>query len=151
MSGVISLGESDYNATRTFATLYIPADDSKPIEEWMITYNNATEVSCLMDRLKPHFANRGFEGAEKVALRESVRKQIEETMKKQNPNAPVKPVDDAMIDMILQMSAVDCVPLQNNKFSTGFIGLMVRTRPDSTHARTQQRTQCAEKGGQEKT
>lgn len=46
-------------------------------------------------------------------------------MAKQNPSAPVKPVEDSMIDMILQMSAVDCVPLQNNKESTGYIGLMV--------------------------
>jgi hypothetical protein len=54
-----SLEESDSNATREFKTLYIPADESKPIEEWNIPYNNATEVSCLMDKLKPHFAKYG--------------------------------------------------------------------------------------------
>ena len=122
----VHTGESDSNVTRSFKTLYIPADDTKTIEEWDIKYNNATEVSCLIDRLKAHFTSRGCEGDEqKAALRENVRQQLIETMKKQNSPHADKPIDDAMIDMILQMSAVDCVPLQNNKFSTGFIGLMM--------------------------
>jgi hypothetical protein len=52
----LSLAESDSNATRAFKTIFIPADETKPVEEWNVTYNNATEVSCLMDKLKPHFA-----------------------------------------------------------------------------------------------
>ena len=60
----------------------------------------------------------------KAQLRESVRQQIRDTLAKQSPEAASKPIDDAMVDMILQMSAVDCVALQNNKASTNYIGLM---------------------------
>lgn len=122
-TSVISTSTSDSNATRTFKTLYIPADSSKPVEEWVISYNSASEVSCLMDRLKPHFSGQGVD-TEKSSLREQIRKQIQETMAK-NPTFANKPVDDAMVDMVMQMSAIDCVPLQNNKKSTGYIGLMM--------------------------
>jgi hypothetical protein len=67
----------------------------------------------------------GGSSVDKESLRASVRAQIKATLEKQNPSAASKPIDDAMVDMILQMSAVDCVPLQNNKKSTGYIGLML--------------------------
>ena len=67
----------------------------------------------------------GMSDTDRTALRANVREQIKATLAKQNPEAANKPVDDAMIDMILQMSAVDCVSLQNNKKSTNYIGLQV--------------------------
>ena len=69
----------------------------------------------------------GMSDTDRTALRANVREQIKATLAKQNPEAANKPVDDAMIDMILQMSAVDCVSLQNNKKLTNYIGLQVGT------------------------
>lgn len=43
-------------------------------------------------------------------------------MAKSNPNAVVT---EEMVDMVMSMSAVDTVPLQNNKKSTEYIGLMM--------------------------
>jgi len=118
------MATSGANVLRSFKTVFIPADKSRPIEEWTIEYNNASEVSCLLDRLKAHFAGAGS-AADKESLRTAVRAQIKATLEKQNPEAAKKPIDDAMVDIILQMSAVDCVALQNNKHSTGYIGLML--------------------------
>jgi hypothetical protein len=67
----------------------------------------------------------GAPGVDKASLRESVRQQIRDTLAKQNPSAANNPIDDSMVDMILSMSAVDCVALQNNKASTGYIGVMM--------------------------
>jgi hypothetical protein len=47
---------SGSNVQRSFKAVFIPADKSKMVEEWNIQYNNASEVSCLLDRLKVHFA-----------------------------------------------------------------------------------------------
>ena len=116
---------SGADVVRSFLAVFIPSDPSRSVEQWKIDYTNVSEVSCLMDRLKAHFAAGGMKPEDQAALREKVRAQIKETMAKQNPSAASAPIDDAMVNMILQMSSVDCVPLQNNKHSTGYIGLMM--------------------------
>ena len=56
-STAVSAGESSgANVMRSFKVVYIPADKSASVAEWNIEYNMATEVSCLLDRLKKHFA-----------------------------------------------------------------------------------------------
>lgn len=48
---------SGADVMRSFQCVYIPADKSKSVEEWTIKYNTASEVSCLMERLKAHFVS----------------------------------------------------------------------------------------------
>jgi len=117
--------KSNGSGERSFVCVFIPARTSEPVTEWTIQYNAATEVSCLLDRLKPHFAGAGSD-SDVAAVRESIRNQIREMQRKQGGEAAAsKPIPDSMVDMVMNMSAVDCVPLQNNKKSTGFIGLMM--------------------------
>jgi hypothetical protein len=93
------------------------------MEHRLVAFCLLAHLSAPRCSLPPSAA--GFQGKDKDALRAQVRQQIAETMSKQNPGQPLKPIEDSMVDMILQMSAVDCVPLMNNKFTTGFIGLMM--------------------------
>lgn len=116
---------SGAEAKRSFQCVFIPADASQPLQEWRVEYDTATEVSCLIDRLKKHFTGGSMSPADREKLRSAVRAQITEQLKKQGGAAADKPVDDSLVDTVLSMSAVDCVPLQNNKKSTNYIGLMM--------------------------
>ena len=48
---------SGADVMRSFQCVYIPADKTKSVEEWTIKYTTASEVSCLMERLKAHFVS----------------------------------------------------------------------------------------------
>jgi hypothetical protein len=83
-----------------------------------------------MERVKAHLAAVSVPTADLAAVRQRVREQvqahIEKSAKGNTKSAAAAPrVDDKLVDTVLSMSAVDVVALQNNKPSTGHIGVMM--------------------------
>ncbi|OWY95404.1 hypothetical protein PHMEG_00034597 [Phytophthora megakarya] len=104
---------------QSFYVVYVPADESKELEEWTVKLpqDKEAQLGCLTERLREHFKGGGT----------AVSKQQQEETFKQQLLAQLPKgatLTDEMLQMMLQMdSLVDSIPLVLNTPEVMHVGV----------------------------
>jgi len=109
---------------KSFFVVYIPHDQEKKIEEWEIDIPQDKpegEISCLIDRLKIHYA----EASKSTEIgKEALEEQKASIRKKVAEMAPHgAPISEEMLSMLIGMNSVDAVPLLPPSIKTEWVGV----------------------------
>ena len=101
---------------RSFKIVHIPVQLDDAMTEWDVEYGEGEEVSCLVDRLKPHFA--GFQAADAAKQREAFAANLRTHLK------PGQELSESTLTQIMRMgSLVDTVPLVYNTKDVAHVGV----------------------------
>lgn len=97
-----------------FKYVFVPADDSAPVEEKTMTFaKKKDEVGCMSAQLQKHF-NTGKLTAEQSAM---LKAQITAQMKQQTE------ISETMLDLMSQTETIDIVALFPPKTDNQFVGI----------------------------
>ena len=111
--------ENDGGSTKkSFKYVFIPCDDSIPIEERMLDIPPGREMECLLDVLKKHFLESGVQSMEdKTLTKDEQNRKLKEQLEKQSGQK----IDDEMLKVAASMQMVQPVALLPGGTKNNFI------------------------------
>ncbi|GMH36346.1 hypothetical protein BSKO_04214 [Bryopsis sp. KO-2023] len=105
-------------AKKTFKFVYIPCEQSDPIEQWQEVQPKGKEVECLLDRLKEHFKK----GAA-AELTEEAKQRNRKALLSHLPKDVRKNVSADLLDVAGGLQLVESIALLPNTMKNGFVAV----------------------------
>lgn len=107
-------------SNKTFKYLYIPVDNTKPIEERICTYNDDNIINIFIDHIKPHFNNTSDEN--KLSIQD-IRNNLKSSASQQNID--IDKIDDKILQQLYSTTTVDAIPLYNATIATSYTTISI--------------------------
>ncbi|TDH74295.1 uncharacterized protein CCR75_001180 [Bremia lactucae] len=104
---------------QSFYVVYVPADETKELEEWTIKLpkDKEAQLGCLTERLRAHYKSRAT-----AASKEQQDETFKQQLLAQMPKGAT--LTDTMLEMMQQMdSLVDSIPLVLNTAEVKHVGV----------------------------
>ena len=99
---------SNNKNNKSFKYVFIPCDDSHPIEEKLLDIPPGRDMECLLDALKTHFLESGVQSMEdKTLTKDEQNRKLKEQLEKQSGQK----IDDEMLKVAANMQMVQPVAL----------------------------------------
>jgi len=97
-----------------FKYVFVPADESAPVEEKTMTYaKKKDEVGCMSAQLQKHFSTGKLTAEQSASLKAQITSQMKQKTE----------ISDTMLDLMSQTETIDIVALFPPKTDNKFVGI----------------------------
>jgi hypothetical protein len=106
------------NNNKSFKYVFIPCDETQPIEEKLLDIPPGRDMECLLDALKKHFLESGMQSMEDTSVtKDQQNAKLKEQLEKQSGQK----IDDEMLKVAANMQMVQPVALLPGGTKNNFI------------------------------